>query len=153
MTTSRSLPAVLILALSATLAPAATPERPRPTKEPALAVSVAGGDAQDQVSLQVLLNLMDYGMEPAEAVTAPPFETLHYTSSFGQKPPELGSLKVNPGVGGRVIEQLRDHGHKVSVQEKFVWFPTAVRIDVDGKAIKTIRGAGDPKAGRHAEGF
>jgi len=50
-----------------------------------------------------------------EAVTAPRFETLHYTSSFGQKPPELGSLHVNPGVGGQVIQQLRDRGHKVTV--------------------------------------
>ena len=36
-----------------------------------LAVSVAGGDGQDQVTLQLLLNLIDFGLEPAEAVTRP----------------------------------------------------------------------------------
>jgi gamma-glutamyltranspeptidase/glutathione hydrolase len=38
--------------------------------KPVIAVSVAGGDLQDQVTLQVLLNVIDFGLKPADAVTA-----------------------------------------------------------------------------------
>ena len=34
------------------------------------AISVAGGDIQDQTTLNVLLNHIDFGMSPREAVTA-----------------------------------------------------------------------------------
>src|SRR5206468_10715862 len=34
--------------------------------KPAAAVSVAGGDNQDQVTLQVLVNHLDFGLAPAE---------------------------------------------------------------------------------------
>ena len=45
--------------------------------KPVLAVSVAGGDNQDQVTLQLLLNLIDFGLDPPRAVTAPRFSTDH----------------------------------------------------------------------------
>src|SRR5205814_7325603 len=65
---------------------------------PVLAVSVAGGDNQDQMTLQLLLNHIDFGLSPAESVVAPRFMTDHFISSFGQKPPALGQLRINPEV-------------------------------------------------------
>src|SRR5206468_2461045 len=41
--------------------------------KPAFAVSVAGGDMQDQATLQLLVSAIDFGMSPADAVTAPRF--------------------------------------------------------------------------------
>ena len=49
-----------------------------------LAISVAGGDNQDQMTLQLLLNHIDFGLEPAESVVAPRFMTDHFISSFRQ---------------------------------------------------------------------
>src|SRR5206468_11892376 len=40
-------------------------------RKPVLAVSVAGGDNQDQMTLQLVLNHLDFGLSPAESVTAP----------------------------------------------------------------------------------
>src|SRR5207245_1192209 len=40
---------------------------------PVIAISVAGGDGQDQTTLQVLLNLIDFGLSPSQAWTAPRF--------------------------------------------------------------------------------
>ena len=74
---------------------------------PILAVSVAGGDNQDQVTLQLLLDLIDFGLTPAEAVTAPRFLTEHFLGSFRQTPPKLGSLEINPEVGEDVLAELR----------------------------------------------
>ena len=114
---------------------------------PAIAVSVAGGDLQDQVTLQVLLNLIDLGLSPAEAVTAPRFSTAHLIGSFRQTPPKLASLTVNPGIGRSVIDELARRGHRVQVDKDPIGHPSVLVID--GKT-GIVRAAGDPQAGRHA---
>jgi gamma-glutamyltranspeptidase/glutathione hydrolase len=117
---------------------------------PVMAVSVAGGDGQDQATLQVLLNMIDFGMAPAEAVTAPRFGTNHHLGSFRQRPPELGSLLIYREVGEDTIKDLQRRGHKVKVSRPPLWSPTALRIDPrSGK----IEAAGDPLAKRHAAAY
>jgi gamma-glutamyltranspeptidase/glutathione hydrolase len=115
--------------------------------KPAFAVSVAGGDGQDQVTLQLLLNLIDFRLSPAEAVTAPRFVTEHYISSFRQRPPELGQLRINADVGEEVIEALKRLGHEVREARSPLWHPSVLRIDPTSGQIEV---AGDPKANRHA---
>lgn len=117
---------------------------------PVIAVSVAGGDGQDQVTLQMLTNLIDFGLSPSESVTRPRFVTNHFTSSFRQAPPELGSLKLNPDIGEATIAELKNRGHKVQLQTGAIWHPTVVTRDPQ---TKLFRGAGDPKAIRHARAF
>src|SRR5262249_11724152 len=67
--------------------------------KPVIAVSVAGGDGQDQAALQVLLNVIDFGLAPKDAVTAPRFGTNHHLGSFRQTKPDLGSLRLNTDIG------------------------------------------------------
>src|SRR5207237_1728470 len=50
--------------------------------KPVLAISSAGGDQQDQALCQLIVNCLDFGMSPAEAVTQPRFGTAHHISSF-----------------------------------------------------------------------
>ena len=50
--------------------------------EPFMVLSTPGGDNQDQALLQVLLNIIEFGMNPQEAVEAARFDTQHYVSSF-----------------------------------------------------------------------
>lgn len=114
--------------------------------KPVMAVSVAGGDVQDQVTLQLLMNMIDFGLSPAEAVTAARFNTNHHLGSFRQTPPELGSLIVDPTVPEKALEVLRERGHKIKV-EKRIGDPIALRID---PVTGVVEAAGDPKAGRHA---
>ena len=83
--------------------------------KPVLGVSVAGGDNQDQMTLQLLLNHLDYHLQPAKSVVAPRFMTEHLVSSFLQKPPSLGSLRVNPELNAAALDALRSRGHKVAV--------------------------------------
>jgi gamma-glutamyltranspeptidase / glutathione hydrolase len=118
--------------------------------KPVIAVSVAGGDGQDQATLQMLLNLIDFGLAPKEAVTAPRFGTNHLLGSFRQSPPVLGSLLINPGVGEDVIADLEKRGHRVKVQKGPLWQPVVLTID---SKTKLLQGAGDPKAGRHAAAY
>jgi gamma-glutamyltranspeptidase/glutathione hydrolase len=118
--------------------------------KPVIAVSVAGGDVQDQVSVQLLLDVIDFGLSPAEAVTAPRFSTNHHVGSFRQTRPELGSLRLNSEAGEGVLEELKRRGHRVQTAKGAIGAPTVLCID---PATKVIRGAGDPKAGRHAAGY
>jgi gamma-glutamyltranspeptidase / glutathione hydrolase len=115
--------------------------------KPRIAVSVAGGDGQDQITLQLLLNAIDFGLDPATAVTAPRFETKHFISSFRQVPPELGVIRINPEVGEDTLAELKARGHAVNVAKSQIWIPSMLTID---PATGLIRAAGDPKAGRHA---
>ena len=132
-------------------------KRPRITLTPGLvmkdgkvllAVSVAGGDMQDQAALQLILNSLEFGMHPAEAVTAPRWGTDHLLNSFRQKAPKLGSLSLMPEFGEKTIEALKARGHDVTVKKgNGGAAPVLLRIDPQTRMIEA---AGDPKARRHA---
>ncbi|MBD3292828.1 MAG: hypothetical protein GF393_07865, partial [Armatimonadia bacterium] len=119
-------------------------KRPRITLTPTLvtregrpvaAVSVAGGDLQDQTTLNTLLNHIEFGMSPADALTAPRFATDHMENSFDSNPDrgaafkEPGSLQVNEGVPEDVREELAARGHKLSVTDGFIAMPVMLSID------------------------
>lgn len=114
---------------------------------PTIAVSVAGGDGQDQAAIQVLTNLIDFRMSPAEAVSAPRFGTNHLVGSFRQTPPQLGSLLLDPQIPSATVNALANRGHRITTQKGNLWAPVAIQIDpTNGE----IRAAGDPRAKRHA---
>ncbi|MHC4713292.1 MAG: gamma-glutamyltransferase family protein [Planctomycetota bacterium] len=117
--------------------------------KPFLAISVAGGDWQDQVALNLLLNVIEFGMSPGEALTSPRFGTAHLVSSFSQKPPRLASLEINEGVPEMVLEDLRARGHEISIWKGAYWSPSMVLFEPDG----LIRAAGDPHASRNSGAF
>jgi gamma-glutamyltranspeptidase/glutathione hydrolase len=118
--------------------------------KPVLAVSVAGGDGQDQATLQVLLNVLDFGLSADQAVTAPRFGTEHHLGSFRQKPPKLGNLLLYADVGAKTISELKARGHKVTVRKPPLWAPCVLSID---PKTGTIHAAGDPRARRHAAAY
>ncbi|MFO0867625.1 MAG: gamma-glutamyltransferase [Pirellulales bacterium] len=118
--------------------------------QPVLAISVAGGDLQDQVSLQLLLACLDFHRSPAEAVTLPRFSTAHHIGSFSQPPPQLGSLTVNPEVTETTLERLRQLGHQVTVSPGPIGHPSVLRID---PATGRKEAAGDPRTKRHARAY
>jgi len=127
-----------------TLSPTLVLERSRPI----LAVSVAGGDNQDQMTLQLLLNHIVFGVDPADSVVAPRFMTDHFIGSFRQTPPALGRLRINPEVGAPNLESLKSRGHILSIRTGSLGAaPCVISLDSAGGKIKA---AGDPRAGRHA---
>jgi gamma-glutamyltranspeptidase/glutathione hydrolase len=115
---------------------------------PVLAVSVAGGDNQDQMTLQLLLNHIDFGLDPAGSVVAPRFMTDHFVGSFRQTPPALGRLRINPEIGTDTLESLKARGHILSVNTGPLSAAACV-ISLEPLTGR-LRAAGDPRAGRHA---
>lgn len=116
--------------------------------KPVLAVSVAGGDMQDQATLQVLMNVIDFGLAPAEAVTSPRFGTNHHLGSFRQTAPELGNLILHPEFGSSFVKEMTARGHKVTSRRPA---DATIVIGID-PASGLIRAAGDPRS-RHAAAY
>ena len=118
--------------------------------KPCLAISVAGGDLQDQVTLQVLLSSIDFGLLPDKAVTAPRFSTSHHIGSFNQPPPALGSLSIYEEFGEKTAADLSARGHKVSLTKGAIGAPVAISLDA---ATGQKQVAGDRKAGRRVGAY
>ena len=108
-----------------------------------LAVSVAGGDVQDQTTLQLCSTRSTSAWRPAEAVTAPRFGTNHHLGSFRQAAPELGSLLLANGHETELAKKLEVLGHKVTMSKVALWAPVMLRIDPKTGAKDA---AGDPRA-------
>jgi gamma-glutamyltranspeptidase/glutathione hydrolase len=117
---------------------------------PVLAVSVAGGDGQEQATLQLLECAIDFGMSPDKAVTAARWQTDHLLGSFRQTAPRLGSLSFFPTPGEETVEELTKRGHVVRVSRRPQTNPVMLRID---PKTKTIEAAGDPQSRRHAAAY
>jgi gamma-glutamyltranspeptidase/glutathione hydrolase len=96
---------------------------------PVLAISVAGGDMQDQAAIQVILNYVEFGMTPEEAFKAPRFSTEHFIGSFGQDRAKLGSLSIPNTVPEKVQADLRARGHVVTVSREGVGGVALIGID------------------------
>jgi gamma-glutamyltranspeptidase / glutathione hydrolase len=97
---------------------------------PVMAISVAGGDQQDQAAIQVILNYVEFGMSPEEAFKTPRFSTTHFISSFGQDRASLGSLSVPNTLPETVQADLRARGHVVTVSRGGVGGVALIAIDL-----------------------
>ena len=123
---------------------------------PILAISVAGGDRQDQATMNLLLNFIEFGMRPEAAVTAPRFATAHHQDSFDPNPDrtqtfiQAGSLTISDTVSQSVQEELARRGHQLEASASPIATPVMLYIDQDSGLFYA---AGDPAAGRHAAGL
>lgn len=129
-------------------------KRPRVTLSPTmvlkdgklhLIMSTPGGDNQDQAMLQVLLNVLDFGMPVQEAAEAPRFQTEHFYSSFGFHDFVPGKVNLERRIAPATIESMKTLGHQVEVRGD--WSngsaPTVILVR-DG----VLDGASDPRRGR-----
>jgi gamma-glutamyltranspeptidase/glutathione hydrolase len=136
-------------------------KRPRITLSPTLvlkdgqpfaALSTPGGDNQDQALTQVLLNIIEFGMNPQEAVEAARFDTAHFISSFADHRFNPGSLSLEKRFGEQTVEEMKKRGHKVDVNENFA--PTsAPTIVIYNPKTKLIQAGADVRRGRYAIGW
>jgi gamma-glutamyltranspeptidase/glutathione hydrolase len=117
--------------------------------EPFAVLSTPGGDNQDQALLQVFLNVVEFGMNPQEAVEAARFDTQHLVSSFDDHAFLPGSLNVESRFGDEAVKQLERRGHKVKVQSAFGTLSAPTIILYDART-GVISGGADPRRGRYA---
>lgn len=117
--------------------------------EPFMVLSTPGGDNQDQALLQVLLNIIEFGMNPQEAVEAARFDTQHYVSSFDDHEFLPGSLNLESRISEKTIAELKARGHKVNVQAAWGTLSSPTVIIYNPQTGVSSAGA-DPRRGRYA---
>ncbi len=103
--------------------------------KPVLAVSIEGGDVQDQAALELLLDALVYDMSPEDALTRPRFSTNLHQDSFNPDSlradayPDKRILFLNPGYSKQTIDSLKAMGHQVEISEASVGTPVMIKID------------------------
>ncbi len=137
-------------------------KRPRLTPNPAVVLKAGkpfmpfgcpGGDAQVQGMLQVFLNIIEFGMEPQEAIEAPRVISHSFPNSFWPHGSLPGQVTVEARIGPRTREALRNRGHIVDDHED--WSSEVSRvcaITVDRESGVRVGGA-DPRSTSYAIGW
>jgi gamma-glutamyltranspeptidase/glutathione hydrolase len=115
--------------------------------KPFLAIGTPGGDSQDQQILQVLLNVIDFGLDVQAAIEAPRVNSLHPESSFDDHRAQPGVLEVERTLAPAVIEELRARGHILRIRPAYGISTGIVAAGIDPVTGK-LRGGADPRRER-----
>ena len=113
---------------------------------PVLAIGTPGGDSQDQQILQVLVNVIDFGLPLQAAVDSARFNTLSIQSSFGEHASSRGarSRARHPET---VRGELESRGHPPKLHPVAAYPTGIVAAGVD-PATGKLRGAADVRRER-----
>jgi gamma-glutamyltranspeptidase / glutathione hydrolase len=102
-----------------------------------------GGDQQPQWNMQVLTNLIDYGMDVQAAVEAP-----RWTSFPGTDPINIDNdfvVRAESRIDEATLDELRERGHRVEVLEPYGAGGTMFLISRDTET-GVLQGGGDPRS-------
>ncbi len=137
-------------------------KRPRLTPNPAMAFKdgqlfmpfgTPGADMQPQSMIQVFLNIVEFGMDPQEAIEQPRFGTFSYPESFWPHTYRPGSLKLEARIPASVVDDLRSRGHQVDLWPEWTRIVGNVcAITVDHER-QTLTGGADARAEAYAAGW
>lgn len=123
------------------------------TKEgkPWLSFGVMGGDMQPQGHVQILVNMIDYGMDVQAAGDAA--RCRHFGSTEPTGGPEMedgGHVAVESGIADEVIESLKAKGHQVRRSKGDFGGYQGIRIHWD---LGSLEGGSDPRKDGAALGY
>ncbi len=118
---------------------------------PYLALGTPGADAQPQANLQVLMNILVFGMNIQQAVEAPRICSESFPASFAPHTNRSGVLKLEANIGADVAAELARLGHKIEQWPAHCWRAGGVCVlqNEDGM----MRGAADPRRAAYALGW
>ncbi|HKW96377.1 MAG TPA: gamma-glutamyltransferase family protein [Bryobacteraceae bacterium] len=119
--------------------------------KPFLALSTPGGDNQDQSLLQIILDVVEFGMNAEQAIEAPRFQTRHLVSSFDNHAMEPGDLLLDERINSTVMTELAERHHRIGTRSR--WFsgaaPVLIRVTPGG----VIEAGADPYGYRSASAW
>jgi len=134
-------------------------KRPRLTPNPAMVVTrdggampfgTPGGDVQIQAMLQVMLNILHFGMEVQEAIEAPRVASYSFPSSFAPYEYFPGRLAVESRIPVEVRAKLSEMGHEVKAWPDITWLAGSVEVVLDDVAAGLKRAGADPRRPAYA---
>jgi gamma-glutamyltranspeptidase/glutathione hydrolase len=81
--------------------------------QPHFTFGVMGGDMQPQGHVQVLVNMIDFGMNVQAAGDAPRVEHVGSATPTGKEGKGGGTIRAEPGIPEAVVKELERRGHTV----------------------------------------
>ncbi|PYT24254.1 MAG: gamma-glutamyltranspeptidase [Acidobacteria bacterium] len=119
--------------------------------KPYLALSTPGGDNQDQSLLQILLDVVEFGMNAEQAIEAPRFQTRHLVSSFDNHAMNPGDLLLDERINSSVMTELAERHHRIGTRSRWSSGAAPVLIRVTPGGV--IEAGADPYGYRAARAW
>ncbi len=122
------------------------------TKEgrPWLSLGVMGGDMQPQGHVQVLINMIDHGMNVQAAGEAARCQHVGSSTPTGQIMSDGGRVQLEPGFTDAAVRTLEEKGHRVSRGQWGFGGYQAIMIDAESGLLY---GGSDPRKDGAAVGY
>jgi gamma-glutamyltranspeptidase/glutathione hydrolase len=117
---------------------------------PWLSFGVMGGDMQPQGHVQVLCNMIDFGMDVQSAGDAPRFRHLGSSEPTGERAKDGGTVTLESEIGPDVRRALEAKGHRLGESGGGFGGYQAIRIDVERGVLM---GGSDPRKDGCAIGY
>jgi gamma-glutamyltranspeptidase / glutathione hydrolase len=136
--------------------------RPRMSANPMMAVKKGelvmplgspGSEVLGQAQLQVLLNVLVFGMDPQTAVEAPRFASESWPASARPHTYHPGRLKVERTLGDATGEKLAEMGHDIQWWPEREWRAGSVCTIVADERTRTLHAGADPRRTAYAIGW
>ena len=134
-------------------------KRPRLTPNPAMLVTdkggvmpfgTPGGDVQIQAMLQVLLNVMHFGMDVQTAIEAPRVASYSFPSSFAPFEYFPGRLAVEGRIDRATQDALAARGHTIQEWPEWTWLAGSVEAILTDPVGGMMGAGADPRRPAYA---
>ena len=118
--------------------------------EPLISFGLMGGDMQPQGHVQVIVNLVDFGMNLQEAGDAPRLRHDGSSQPTDERMTDGGELALEDGFEPAVIEELQRRGHRLAPERGDFGGYQAIRRNAAGSGYV---GASESRKDGHAAGY
>ena len=137
-------------------------QRPRLTPAPALvlrdgqpvmALGAHGGDHIPQGTLQIFLNVVEFGLDPQEAVEAARFYSYNFPSSGIPAAYHPGVVRTEGRISQEAVDGLQRRGHNVERYPDW-WEGSALYgVITRNPETRVLQGGADPRCEAYAVGY
>ncbi|MEE8466199.1 MAG: gamma-glutamyltransferase [Dehalococcoidia bacterium] len=118
--------------------------------QPVMTIGCPGGDNQAQANVQLMLNVLLFGMDPQQAVEAPRFASQSVVNSFYPHTYLPGRLDLEPGIPENTADALRAMGHDI---DRAANCGLGATVSVRDPQTGYLSTGGDPRRACYAMGL
>ena len=120
--------------------------------KPWMSFGVMGGDFQPQGHVQILVYMLDFGMNTQEAGDAPRVSHDGSSQPTGERMEDGGELSLETGFDPAVRAELEERGHVLGNMRGGYGGYQAIRVDIVG-GVRVYRGASEMRKDGQAAGY
>jgi gamma-glutamyltranspeptidase/glutathione hydrolase len=121
--------------------------------EPVIALGAHGGDHIPQGTLQLFLNMLEFGRDPQEAVEEPRFFSYNFPISGWPSKYEPGMLRLEGRISDETAESLRQKGHTIEMYPDW-WEGSSLYCAITrNPETGVLQGGADPRCEAYAVGY